>query len=182
MLRDGRALSKSDLARNVRFRLITPPEFARNFPGRLDSVVATMGRRVPSSIVSALAVIVAGLSALACSGEDDPPVSMGNSSSGSTCPPGSTLTYDNFGKTFLERYCVRCHGSDKVATDRHGAPTGYDWDQYESVALHANEIDAMAAGGPRQINRTMPPGEPLPSDAERRELGQWLACELDVGR
>jgi hypothetical protein len=28
----------------------------------------------------------------------------------------------------------------------------------------------------------MPPGDPLPSDAERRELGQWLACELDVGR
>jgi mono/diheme cytochrome c family protein len=107
---------------------------------------------------------------------------MSSSSSGSTCPPESTLTYDNFGQTFFGTYCVRCHGSDKVAADRHGAPVGYDWDEYESIALHANEIDTMAAGGPRQINRVMPPGEPLPSDAERRELGRWLACELDVGR
>jgi uncharacterized membrane protein len=137
---------------------------------------------VPYSIVSALAVMVTSLSALGCGGEDEPPAQMSSSSSGSTCPPGSTLTYESFGQTFLATYCTRCHGSDKVATDRHGAPTGYDWDKYEAIALHASEIDAVAAGGPRQINRTMPPGDPLPSDAERRELGQWLACELDVGR
>jgi uncharacterized membrane protein len=107
---------------------------------------------------------------------------MSNSSSGSTCPPASTLTYDGFAQTFFKSYCLRCHASDKVATDRHGAPTGYNWDDYASIALHASEIDAAAAGGPRQISRTMPPGDPLPSDAERRELGQWLACELDVGR
>jgi uncharacterized membrane protein len=141
-----------------------------------------MSVRVPQSIVSALAVMVTGFSLLGCGGEEDPSTPMSNSSSGSTCPPASTLTYDNFGQTFFATYCVRCHGSDKVAADRHGAPTGYNWDEYESIALHASEIDAMAAGGPRQVNRAMPPGDPLPSDAERRELGQWLACELDVGR
>jgi uncharacterized membrane protein len=136
-------------------------------------------------ILSALTALLTGLlgaSGAACSSEDEPPVPMSNSSSGSTCPPGSTLTYDNFGRTFFASYCTRCHASDKVGADRDGAPNGYDWDVYESIALHANEIDAMAAGGPRQINRTMPPGEPRPSDTERRELGRWLACELDVGR
>jgi uncharacterized membrane protein len=144
-----------------------------------------MPARSTPNIVSALAVavaLVAGLGVAGCSGEDPPKVAMSNSSSGSTCPPGTTLTYDNFGRTFFASYCTRCHSSEKVAADRDGAPTGYDWDVYESIAQHGDLIDAMAAGGPRQINRTMPPGEPRPSDAERRELGRWLACELDVGR
>jgi uncharacterized membrane protein len=141
-----------------------------------------MPANVPQPVRSTLALLATSFATLACSGEDDRPVPMSSSSSGSTCPPGSPLTYESFGQTFFASYCVRCHGSDRVGTERQGAPTGYDWDEYESIALHASEIDAMAAGGPRQINRTMPPGEPLPSDAERRELGQWLACELDVGR
>jgi uncharacterized membrane protein len=141
-----------------------------------------MPANVVQSFVSALAVTLTCLAALACGGGDEPSVPMSNSSSGSTCPPGSPLTYEGFAQGFFTNYCVRCHGSDKVASDRDGAPTGYDWDEYESIAVHASAIDAMAAGGPRQINRTMPPGDPRPSDAERKQLGQWLACELDVGR
>lgn len=141
-----------------------------------------MPASVPQSFVSALAVVVVSLSVLACSGEDDPSTAISNSSSGSTCPPGSTLTYEGFAQPFFANYCTRCHGSDNAPAERSGAPTGYDWDVYESIAQHANQIDDMAAGGPRQINRSMPPGDPRPSDAERKQLGQWLACELDVGR
>lgn len=107
---------------------------------------------------------------------------MSNSSSGSVCPPGSPLTYEGFAQPFFSKYCTRCHASDLAPSARSGAPTGYDWDLYERIAEHASEIDAMAAGGPRQINRSMPPGDPRPSDTERKQLGQWLACELDVGR
>lgn len=147
------------------------------------SVVATMPARSTPKIVSALAVaLTTGLGAAACSDPDEPAVPLSSSSSGSTCPPASTLTYDNFGRTFFASYCTRCHASDKANAARDGAPIAYDWDVYELIAQHASEIDAMAAGGPRQINRTMPPGDPRPSDAERRELGQWLACEFDVGR
>jgi uncharacterized membrane protein len=140
-----------------------------------------MSEGVAKTIVSALAVVAAGL-ASACGGEEEPNVPMSNSSSGSTCPPGSTLTYEGFARPFFGAYCTRCHASDKAAPDRSGAPSGYDWDVYGSIAEHASEIDAMAAGGPRQINRSMPPGDPRPSDADRKLLGQWLACELDVGR
>jgi hypothetical protein len=153
-----------------------------NFRALNRSGVVTMPGSVPQSLVSALVVVVLGLSAAACGGEDDPGVPMSNSSSGSTCPPGSGLTYESFGRTFFSSYCTRCHGSDKATADRSGAPAGYDWDVYERIVEHANEIDAMAAGGPRQINRSMPPGDPRPSDAERKQLGQWLACEFDVGR
>jgi uncharacterized membrane protein len=143
--------------------------------------VATMAARVTSRILLALTLAVTSVLA-ACGSNDEPTTPMSNSSSGSTCPTGSTLAYESFGRNFFATYCVRCHGSDKVAADRHGAPTGYNWDEYDSIALHATEIDAMAAGGPRRINTTMPPGDPLPGDAERRQLGQWLACEFDVGR
>lgn len=141
-----------------------------------------MSAFVTRTTLSALAIAVTSLASAACSSDDDPSTPVSKSSSGSTCPPGSALTYEGFAQPFFAAYCVRCHGSDKVAGDRHGAPTGYNWDQYESIATHASQIDAMAAGGPRQINRTMPPGDPVPGDAERRRLGQWLACELDVGR
>jgi uncharacterized membrane protein len=153
-----------------------------NFRAPSRSGLVTMPGSVPQSVLSALAVLVAGLAAAACGGDDEPSTPMSDSSSGSTCPPGSGLTYESFGQTFFANYCTRCHGSDKAQSERSGAPAGYDWDVYVSIAEHANEIDAMAAGGPRQINRSMPPGDPRPSDAERKQLGQWLACELDVGR
>ena len=31
----------------------------------------------------------------------------------SVCPPTSTLTYNNFGKGFMESFCVKCHDSNK---------------------------------------------------------------------
>ena len=130
------------------------------------------------SLVAALVLAVSG-----CSAEDEaPPPTMSASSSGAICPTGSTLTYEVFAQQFFEDYCTRCHSTENSTPDeRHGAPGGYNWDDYDSIALHAAQIDNVAAAGPRRTNTFMPPDEPRPATAEREQLGEWLACEFAPG-
>jgi uncharacterized membrane protein len=126
----------------------------------------------------AVALLLCVLSS-SCSSEDegDP---IGNQepgpSTGSTCPSQQTLTYENFGRGFLENYCTRCHSSELSGSARHGAPSGYDWDDIESVRSHSAIIDKMAAAGPDAVNMTMPPNAPRPTLEEREQLGEWLEC------
>lgn len=94
-----------------------------------------------------------------------------------TCPDGSTLTYDNFGKEFMGKYCTRCHSSTKTGDARMKAPAGHDFDTYEGIELVADHIDQMAAAG-KKTNSTMPPGDPKPTLDERKKLGEWIACGL----
>ena len=112
------------------------------------------------------------LLAAACgSGENGDPT-------GSTCPPGSTLSYETFGNDFMQSYCIECHASDLPAAERMGAPTGVDFDTLEGILDRADEIDQAAASGPDATNTEMPPAEqPQPTGAERTQLGEWLACE-----
>jgi hypothetical protein len=96
---------------------------------------------------------------------------------GATCPPGSTLTWDSFAQGFFASYCTRCHGSAVVGIDRNGAPVGYDWDDPAIVRMHLPIIETAAAAGPDAINVFMPAlTPPEPTDAERDQLGEWLAC------
>jgi mono/diheme cytochrome c family protein len=87
------------------------------------------------------------------------------------CPPGgTTVTYDNFGKGFLAANCQRCHGA---ATDgRNGAPPDFDFGTIDQVRAHKDRIFARAA----EDNTTMPPGPDDPPEADRKKLGEWLAC------
>jgi hypothetical protein len=81
------------------------------------------------------------------------------------CPPGNTLTYDNFGEQFFASYCVRCHG----------AANGYSSRAFTSVqAIRADRerIFVNAADD----NTTMPPGPDDPPESERKKLADWLAC------
>ncbi len=82
------------------------------------------------------------------------------------CPSaGTKLTYDNFGRGFMTRYCVYCHGG----------PNGYSsraLNTLESVRASRERIFANAAGQ----NRAMPPGPDDPSPAERDKLAEWLVC------
>lgn len=90
----------------------------------------------------------------------------GSSGSGATCPTGSTLTYDNFGHAFLDRYCTSCHGG--------GTPPGLS--TLALVRTSATLVDEQAAAGASATNTTMPPSAPTPTQAERQQLGEWLAC------
>lgn len=95
---------------------------------------------------------------------------------GSVCPTGSTLTYDSFGRSFMERFCVRCHARSLVGEARQGAPSFHDFDTLQGIRVFADHVDESTASGPAATNTTMPPDDPRPSLDERRQLGEWIAC------
>lgn len=124
---------------------------------------------------------------VACGGSSPTPT-------GTACPDPdpNTLTYENFGKPFMERYCVMCHASMLTRSMRHGAPLYHDFDTLIGVLQTPDHIDQQAGFGPDAENTFMPPercpstpGGPLaidcpqPTDEERRNLAQWIACEVD---
>lgn len=88
---------------------------------------------------------------------------------GSTCPTNSTLTYDNFGKTFMTNYCTECHSS---TGGKHEQPM---LDDITSIRGAISDIDRTSAAGPNATNDVMP-GDFDVAEDERRKLGEWLAC------
>jgi hypothetical protein len=96
---------------------------------------------------------------------------------GATCPDGSSLTYETFGEAFFEAHCFGCHHSSLTGTARNGAPADANFDQIDAVRARATLIDRYAAGGPERVNLLMPLGTAsMPTDAERDQLGEWIAC------
>jgi hypothetical protein len=97
--------------------------------------------------------------------------------SGATCPTNSTLTYDNFGKDFMTKYCLRCHSSKVTGAARMMAPADHNFDTQAEIALLTEHIDQYAAAGPASTNVKMPLNGTKPTLDERKKLGEWLACE-----
>lgn len=110
------------------------------------------------------------LTPLAC-GDDE-----GGPPTGAVCPKSSTLTWDNFGKGFMDSYCVRCHSTKLTGAARQGAPSDHNFDSVELLREEIDHTDEQAAAGPDAVNTLMPIGAPTPTEAERRQLGEWLAC------
>jgi hypothetical protein len=102
-----------------------------------------------------------------------------SSPSGATCPTANAPTYDGFAKPFFATYCNGCHSAS--ASNRHGAPTADNFDTEGEIREHAAAIDAESAAGPKATNTDMPdmsgPVHMQPTEAERQQLGQFLACE-----
>lgn len=107
-------------------------------------------------------------------------------------PDPGTPSYDDFGKAFMEKYCVHCHHSELKRSMRNGAPLYHDYDSLIGVLRNPNHIDEQAGFGPDAKNEFMPParcpsvrGGPLdvdclqPTAEEREQLALWLACEVD---
>jgi uncharacterized membrane protein len=81
----------------------------------------------------------------------------------------------------MESYCTACHDAAKTGALRQDAPATIDFDTLPLLRMWTSQIDKQAAFGPAATNRQMPPdGNPEPTDAERRRLGEFIACE--VGR
>jgi hypothetical protein len=96
----------------------------------------------------------------------------------SECLQGSTLTYEEFGKPFMERYCTRCHAASLRGAQRMGAPSFHDFDSLFGIKVVADHIDETTAAGPATTNAGMPPDKPAPSLEERKQLGVWIACGM----
>ncbi len=89
-------------------------------------------------------------------------------STGSTCPQGgTTLTYANFGQTFMQQHCLACHSA--------AGPESPKLDTVEQIRAKAGDIDKSAAAGPNAVNTYMPESGSVPEE-DRRKLGEWLAC------
>lgn len=114
-----------------------------------------------SRMLPYLFCLFASASLAACGG-DGP-----GDATGSTCPSTQTLTYDNFGKQFFQANCLRCHASS--------GPESPKFDTVEQIRANASDIDRSAAAGPSAVNSYMPDGASV-DEAERRKLGEWLAC------
>jgi len=86
--------------------------------------------------------------------------------------PGSSsaLTYTGFAQPFFATYCTRCHATALTGGGRHGAPSGYNWDDRTSVYAHLPEIRDVIG-----VSNYMPFDRPtdLPCD-RRRELVTWI--------
>jgi uncharacterized membrane protein len=96
----------------------------------------------------------------------------------SSCPPGSALTYEGFAKPFMDSFCTRCHATALVGAARQGAPSFHDFDTLFGIKVVADHIDETTASGPAATNTSMPPDNPKPSQDQRRQLGEWIACGM----
>lgn len=122
------------------------------------------------------ALLALALAALSSCGSDKAAADSGGPS-GAVCPTGSTLTYDTFGQAFMEDYCTRCHSSALTGAARNGAPSDHDFDTLAGIQdTEVEHLDEQAAGGPDGVNTIMPPTGSKPTEAERRQFGEWLAC------
>ena len=86
---------------------------------------------------------------------------------GSTCPTTSTLSYANFGQAFMQNHCLACHSAN--------GPESPKFDSIVEIRAASSDIDRSAASGPKAVNSYMPEGGSV-DEAERRKLGEWLAC------
>lgn len=96
----------------------------------------------------------------------------------STCPQGSTLTYEAFAAPFMDQYCTRCHSLRLKGAARQGAPSFHDFDTLNGIKVVADHVDETTASGPAATNQGMPPDQPAPTLAERQQLGEWIACGM----
>jgi hypothetical protein len=90
---------------------------------------------------------------------------------------GSTLTYENFGRQFMEDYCTGCHSSAVEGEARNCAPDDHNFDTLDGILFARAHIDERAGAGPGGVNESMPPSGSKPTEAERHDLSTWLACE-----
>jgi cytochrome c5 len=123
-----------------------------------------------------IGMLVLGIAALPLGCEDDHDHGTGGVPTGSDCPTPQTLTYANFGQAFFATYCQRCHASSVTGAARMGAPSDHTFDMVQDIQLLTEHIDELAAAGPDAVNTEMPPDGAKPTEAERLQLGEWLAC------
>lgn len=81
--------------------------------------------------------------------------------SANTC---DTLTYDSFGKSFMDTYCVSCHGPANAQKNVH-------LDTLAGVTAAKSKVKSEV-----QSNAMPPLFQKAPSASERTQLQQWIDC------
>lgn len=123
-----------------------------------------------------LVIACASIASTACGEEEEQP--LFGPATEAICPTGSSLTYDNFGREFMESYCTRCHSTELTGEDRQGATSFHDFDTLFGIKAVSIHVDFTTASGPAATNDSMPPNGPTPTFEEREQLGEWIACDM----
>ena len=85
------------------------------------------------------------------------------------CDEAPFVSYETYGKGFLEENCQGCHAS--TTNNRNGAPDDVVFDSRGDVLVNAELIlETVTAESP-----TMPPEGGI-SDEERGMVNVWLKC------
>lgn len=118
-------------------------------------------------------VILIPLILMGCS--DDKVGISADASPDATSVDCSLLTYENFGRAFIEDYCLECHHSELAEAERNDAPLSIDFETYDLVSNFSISIKAIAGTRP-----LMPPSFAMavPNSEERANLVQWIDCRL----
>jgi len=117
-----------------------------------------------SRYVLVLPLIVAALASCADGNDTDAPM----------CSHDPPLTYDDFGKPFMQQFCNGCHSSLVTEEYRNDAPLGVDFDTYQGVL--ENRIKIRVQTNPE--GPIMPPGGG-PNPDQYADLLEWLNCQVD---
>ena len=88
------------------------------------------------------------------------------------CDRDPPLTYDNYGKAYLGKWCTGCHSSLVRENQRSGAPLGVNFETSQDIMAQVKEIDETEVQ-----TDYMPPGGGA-SEAESEALGEWLRCQV----
>jgi len=101
-------------------------------------------------------VLALAVSTFAACGPSGDPTGIENV----TCPPESTLTYENFGRDLIDTKCLECHDGDERPNLATQAAIIRNKDEILDLAVYTD---------------AMPEEEDMPL-AERELLGEWIAC------
>ena len=94
----------------------------------------------------------------------------------SLCVHDPPLSYENFGKSYMDMHCTGCHGSELPPGHRVGAPLSVNLDSYDLVLDWADRIEARSTYA-FSDTISMPPGGG-PTEDEILLLEEWLYCAV----
>lgn len=87
-----------------------------------------------------------------------------------TCPNGTDLTYENFGRGFIRMHCLSCHSREVLTTRRAGAPDNVQLNTYDDVQTWRSRIVQRVV-----VDQTMPPAA-IVTQGQLQSLTEWLGC------
>lgn len=88
------------------------------------------------------------------------------------CGRDPKLTYENFGRGYMNKWCTGCHAAALRPNQRNGAPEDVNLDSFADILVHATRIQA------RSVDSTTMPPAAAPSKEETEALGEWLRCDV----
>jgi uncharacterized membrane protein len=114
---------------------------------------------------------------LVAAGGHDHGCGGGGAPTEAACDP--SLTWENFGQSFMSKYCIACHAEQRTGGGRRGAPADHNYDTEAGVFADPDHVALAAGAGPLIVNDSMPPYGPEPTREEREQLAAWLACATE---